>query len=35
MEVVAVYNPEYEEVTIFAVNRNIEHDEFHFELRGI
>ena len=26
MEVVAVYNPEYEEVTIFAVNRNIEHD---------
>lgn len=35
VEVVAVYNPEYEEVTIFAVNRNIEHDvNFTSELRG-
>lgn len=35
VEVVAVYNPEYEEVTIFAVNRNIEHEvKFTSELRG-
>ena len=35
VEAVAVYNPEYEEVTIFAVNRNIEHDvNFTSELRG-
>ncbi|NLO10011.1 MAG: alpha-N-arabinofuranosidase, partial [Clostridiales bacterium] len=31
----AVYNPENEEVTIFAVNRNVEHDvDFTSDLRG-
>lgn len=35
VEAIAVYNPENEEVTIFAVNRNIEHDVyFTADLRG-
>ena len=35
VEAVSVYNPENEEVTIFAVNRNVDHDvEFTSDLRG-
>lgn len=35
VEAVSVYNPENEEVTIFAVNRNVEHDvNFTSDLRG-
>ena len=35
VEAIAVYNPENEEVTIFAVNRNIDHDVmFTSDLRG-
>ncbi|TAH72742.1 MAG: alpha-N-arabinofuranosidase [Anaerolineaceae bacterium] len=35
VEAVAVYNPENEEVTIFAVNRNVEHDvNFTSDIRG-
>jgi alpha-N-arabinofuranosidase len=35
VEAIAVYNPENEEVTIFAVNRNVEHDvSFTSDLRG-
>jgi alpha-N-arabinofuranosidase len=35
VEAIAVYNPENEEVTIFAVNRNVEHDvDFTSDLRG-
>ncbi len=35
VEAIAVYNPEAEEVTIFAVNRSLEHDvNFKSDLRG-
>jgi alpha-N-arabinofuranosidase len=35
VEAVSVYNPENEEVTIFAVNRNIENNvDFTSDLRG-